>query len=203
MTLPSRSGFTLVEVIVSLTVASLALTAGFATLAFVQDRTDAAEAASRVAIAGAAQRATLIEWLESARADAPTGEDFNGAEDEDPGVEKDLLLMPTTARTPLGHGTSVVGLYIDEDPETPERGLVAELTGSTLGAEPRRMELAPEAVSMRIRYLPDAEDAVDWVDTWSSGTLPRGVEITLGAAPGDSLPFMLRHPIRVAFGAVQ
>jgi len=198
----ARSGFTLVEAIVSLTVASLALAAGFAALSFVQDRADATDEAARTAIGGAAQRAMLVEWLENARASAPTGENFTGLQSEDPAIERDLLLVPTTARTPGGHGASVVGLYIDDDPLTPERGLVAELTGPTVGQEPRRMEIVPQAGSMQIRYLPDADDA-EWVDTWSTGTLPRGIEVTLGAAPGDSLPIMLRHPIRVAPGAVR
>lgn len=197
----NRSGFTLVEVLVSLTVASLALTAAFAALAFVRDRSAATEEAARAAVAGAAQRATLIEWLEGARATAPTGESFQGSQGEDPDAVQDLLLFPTTAPTPLGDGYSVVGLYIDEDPETPERGLVAELTGSTFGAEVRRMELVPEAATMRIRYLPDSEGATEWVETWNAGRLPRGVEITLGAAARDSLPLLLRFPVRVALGA--
>jgi len=205
----TRQGFTLLEVIVSITVASLTLAAGFAALSFVQERADATEEASRTAISGAAQRTTLVEWLENARVFAPIGElltgplpNFAGMPSEDPDVELDRLRMPTTARTPLGSGASVVTLYIDDDPLTPERGLVAEFTGSNATQQPQRMELVPQAGWMRIRYLPDADDA-EWVDSWSGNFLPRGIEITLGAADGDSLPMMLRYPIRVAPGAVQ
>jgi hypothetical protein len=132
-----------------------------------------------------------------------TSEPFDGQEDQKSGVPRDALLIPTTARTPLEGFTTVMGLYIDDDPETPEQGLVAEMTGVQLGAEPRRMELVHQADGMNIRYLPDVPKA-EWVDGWQEqNELPRAVEITLTAARGDTLPALLRLPIRVAIGAVQ
>lgn len=206
-----RSGFTLVELLVGLTVAGVALLAGFTALAVVQDRGAAVEVSSRTALAGATQRKLLMDWLINARYEAPTGEQFEGMEGEAPdGTPQDLLLFPTTARTPLNNRSTVVGLYIDEDPETPERGLVAEMTGLTFSAAPRRMELVPSAGGMQIRYLPEAEGQaaaaggpVLWVDAWSGGGLPRGVEITLLPVAGDTLPPLLRLPLRVALASVR
>ena len=194
-----RGGFTLVEVVIGMTVASLALGAGFAALAIVQDRSDHANTSARAALAGATQRAMLVDWLKNALARAPTSEQFEGMDDLQSGEESDMLLVPTTARTPIDTQVSVVGLYIDVDPDTPQRGLVAELTGVRFGpGEP--FEIAPEVAGMQIRYLPNIDGVVEWVDGWSDNGLPRGIEITLTAAPGDSLPLMLRLPIRVALG---
>jgi prepilin-type N-terminal cleavage/methylation domain-containing protein len=199
----SRGGFTLIELLVGMTVAALALAAGFAALAAVNDRSVEAEASDIAAIAGATQRQLLVSWLSEARIVAVTGEPFDGQEDEKQGVPRDALLLPTTARTPLEGPTTVMGLYIDDDPETPERGLVAEMTGVQLGAEVRRFELVPQADGMQIRYLPNGP-APQWIDGWQEQpSLPRAIEITLIPARGDTLPRLLRLPVRVAIGALQ
>jgi prepilin-type N-terminal cleavage/methylation domain-containing protein len=196
-----RGGFTLIELLVGLTVASLALLAGFTALGTVADLGDRAEDAAREAVAGATQRGLLVEWLAGARMRASTGETFEGVQQEERGRVVDLLLFPTTARTPLGGTSAVIGLYIDQDEETPERGLVAELSGMTFGTELRRMELVPEAAMMRIRYLAEGRGLDEWEDSWTArNRLPRLIEITLFPAPGDSLPLLLRHPLRVAPG---
>jgi hypothetical protein len=155
-------------------------------------------------LSGATQRKLLMDWLVASRFRAPTGEQFEGIEGEsERGLPQDLLLFPTTARTPLNNRSTVVGIYIDEDPDTPERGLVAEMTGLSFADEPRRMELVPEAGAMQIRYLPEAEGLGDWVDGWVGNSLPRGVEITLWPAPGDTLPPLLRLPLRVALASLR
>lgn len=197
-----RSGFTLIEVLVGLTVASLALLAGMSALGFVSERSAHAEAATISAVGGATQRALLVDWLAGARFRAPTGEQFEGMQEDLNGELTDLLLFPTTARTPLSGGSTVIGLYIDDDPETPERGLVAELTGMSFNVEPTRMQLVPEAGLMRIMYLPQEAGAV-WQELWTQNGLPRAVEITLFPAPGDSLPLLLRYPVRVGLGAAR
>jgi prepilin-type N-terminal cleavage/methylation domain-containing protein len=197
-----RAGFTLLELLVGLTVASLALSAGFATLAFVRDRGERAEVESRVAVGGATQRALLMDWLAAARFRAPAGEQFQGDDVVENGDTLDTLRFPTTAATPLEGAVTVVGLSIDTDPETPEQGLVAEMTGVVLGAEGRRMELVPQAIGLNIRYLPNVAGEVEWTDGWNGrNELPRAVEITIKPVPGDTLPALLRLPLRVAVGA--
>lgn len=202
--LAARTGFTLLEVLVGLTVASLALLAGVLALAAVQDRSGHAEEAAREAISGATQRALLVDWLGGARVRARTGEQFEGMQDDVGGRLVHRLVVPTSARTPLGVSSTVVGLYIDDDPETPERGLVAALTGSTFGAEPRRMELVPQAGEMHVRYLDAVGGVPVWDETWAGrNRLPRLVEITLVPARGEVLPLLLQYPIRVALGGGQ
>ena len=197
-----RAGFTLLELLVGLTVASLALSAGFATLTFVRDQGERAEEEARVAVAGATQRALLMDWLAAARFRAPAGEQFQGDDLQEDSDTLDTLLFPTTATTPLEGSVTIVGLYIDTDEETPEQGLVAEMTGVVLGAEARRMELVPNAIGLNIRYLPNVAGEVEWTDGWNGrNELPRAVELRIIPARGDTLPALLRMPIRVAVGA--
>lgn len=199
-----RDGFTLVEVIVGLTVAALALTAGFTALAFVDDRAKHAEAVTVAALADAAARQLLVDWLAGARLRAPNrGEQFQGLDAEEHGVESDELIFPTTASTPLQAPQTVVRLYIDRDEETPERGLVAELTEREID-EPRRIELVPSAGAMELRFLPDLEGQVEWVPGWLGiDQLPRAVELVLHPARGDTLPRSLRYPLRVPLGTLR
>lgn len=131
---------------------------------------------------------------------------FTGLNAEDNGLETDEIYFPTTARTPLHVPNTLVHLYVDLDDATPERGLVAALTEGQLD-EPRRVELVPQVVDMELRYLPDVEggvDAVDWESGWvGRNALPKAVELVLTAAPGDSLPPLLRYPIRVPLGTLR
>lgn len=199
-----RGGFTLIEVLVGMAVAALALAAGFTTLAFVQDRADQAEAAVVPALAGATTRALLTEWLSGALARAPgRGERFQGLDAAEAGGVADELVFPTTARTPLSVGTTVVRLYVDAQDSTVERGLVAELTERVTDV-PRRVELLPQVTGMEIRYLPDVEEATEWLPSWiGNRSLPRAVEIRLASAGRDSLPSILRHPLRVHLEAAR
>lgn len=197
-------GFTLIEVLVGMTVAAVALAAGFAALSFVQDRAGQAEAAMVPAISGAATRALLSEWLAGARMQAPgRGDRFQGLDSDASETGSDELIVPTTARTPLSVGTTVVRLYIDREDSTAELGLVAELTERP-GDLPERLELLGQASDMELRYLPDVADATEWLDEWvDSRSLPLAVEITLSATPPDSLPTLLRYPLRVPLEAAR
>jgi len=197
-----RDGFTLIELIVGLTVSALALTAGFAALSFVADRATQAETATVTALEGVAARELLVDWLTGARLQAPgnTGS-FQGSDNEAlGGLADDQLLFPTTARTPLHVRNTVVRLYIDRDEETPETGLVAELT-ERLQDEPRRVELVREAVGLDLHYLPESTDAFEWMPDWlGRNQLPKAIELLIQVPRGDTLPPLLRYPIRVALG---
>ncbi len=202
--LKSRAGFTLVEVLVGMTVAALALGAGFAALSFVGDRSRDAEISAKTALEGAVAREMLVDWLSGAlfRASNRAGE-FQGLDAEENGLDSDELYLPTTAMTPLHASTTVVRLFIDVNDTTPERGLVAELTERTQD-EPMRVELVPQAARLDLAFLPDVPDAEEWLPSWvGQGGLPRAVELRLTAASGDSLPPLLRLPIRVALGTVR
>jgi prepilin-type N-terminal cleavage/methylation domain-containing protein len=196
-----RGGFTLVEVIVGMAVAALAIAAGFGALAAVGDRARHAEDANVAALEGAAVRALLSDWLENSRL-AHANERFQGigAATSESGLDE--LIFPTTASTPLHEPTTLVRLYIDSDPETPERGLVAELS-TGFDEERRRFELVPGAGTLALRYLPVVDAPHEWQEEWLLGTRPAGVELVLQAAPGDTLPALLRLPLRVALETIR
>jgi prepilin-type N-terminal cleavage/methylation domain-containing protein len=191
-------GFTLMEVLIGLTVAAMALTAGFATLGFITDTDEPVDVASALALRGATTRNLLTEWLGEARYQVGRmGISFQGLDDEVYGTETDEIIFPTTASTPLGVGTTTVRLFVDQDRDTPERGLVAELTDLPAD-EPRLVELVPEVGSLELRYLLPIEGTVgEWVDGWISNRLPRAVEVVLGPSAYDTLPPLLRYPLLV------
>jgi prepilin-type N-terminal cleavage/methylation domain-containing protein len=192
-------GFTLMEVLIGLTVAALALTAGFATLGFITDTDEPVDVASALALRGATTRNLLTGWLDEARyRTGRRGVTFQGLDDEVYGTDADEIIFPTTARTPLGVGTTAVRLFIDSDASTPERGLVAELRELPTD-EPRLVELVPEAGSLVIRYLLPVEGTTgQWVDGWISNRLPQAIELTLGPTRYDTLPPLLRYPLLVS-----
>lgn len=75
---------------------------------------------------------------------------------------------------------------IDEDPETPERGLVRReqrlLTAATTDQEDSldTLEIAPEIVGLRFRYLLGAEWVTAW-DSRQSESIPQAVEAAVTA----------------------
>ena len=197
-------GFTLMEVLIGLTVAALALTAGFATLGFILDSDEPVDEAASLALRGATTRHLLMDWLGEARYSAGRmGETFQGLDGAVFGTPSDELIFPTTASTPLGVGLTTVRLYIDLDQSTPERGLVAALT-EHITDEPRLVELVPEAGSLEIRYpLPIEGTTGEWVDGWISNRLPQAILLTLGPSRHDTLPPLLRYPLLVPLEATR
>ena len=195
-----QRGFTLIEVLVGLTVAALALSAGFATLAFLSDREEPVDTVSAVALRGATTRSLLIGWLSEARLQAyRRGPVFQGFDAEERGASSDELNFPTRASTPLGVGTSIVRLFIDRDTQTPEKGLVAELT-ERASDEPRVVELVPEAGALEISYLMPIDGSTgEWTPAWvNTRRLPKAIRLALAATAPDTLPSLLRYPILVA-----
>jgi prepilin-type N-terminal cleavage/methylation domain-containing protein len=194
----TAGGFTLVEVLVGLAVGGIVVLAGFATLGALHDRAEHATDATTAALRGATARATLVTWLASAQLQSgELGVRFQGLPADEAGLEWDEVTFPTRATTPMRTPTTAVRLYIDTDPATPERGLVAELSGH-VADEPYRFEIAPEATGLRIRYLPPFGGTQEWTGSWvGENMLPRGVELQLLDDPAEPLPPILRMPIRV------
>lgn len=199
-----RGGFTLIEVVVGLAVGGIVLLIGFATLATVQDRSDHVETSGVRALEGAASRMAIIEWLSSAglqSSELSIG--FAGSDASELDLPADEITFPTRAPTPRRVPVTGVRLFIDVDPLTRERGLVAQFTG-LLGETPTAMEIAPQATNLFIRYLPVSDVDVEWTESWvAQGQLPRAVEITLADSPGDPLPALLKMPIRIPLATLR
>ena len=95
--------------------------------------------------------------------------------------------------TPINYTEAVVHLFVDRDPETPERGLVAEMQ-SLEAATMARTELDSAVTGLLVEYLDETTNR--WVPR-KEGVVrnPRAVRMTLSARAPDTLPPLLRLPI--------
>ncbi len=195
-----RAGMTLVELMVGLAVAGMALAAGVAAVRSVADhRARAAEAASRVEH-DAAVRRRLVEWLAGARLSPDEGgPEFRGISGIRAGGDDDELSFVTRTDAGPVQGFARIRLYVDRDSTTPQRGLVAAVTEWRGTGPEQRLELAPAATGLRARYLSALSAQPVWLPSWiSSSILPRAVELRVQGA--DSVPPLLRLPVLVSLG---
>ena len=200
----TRPGFTLLELMVGLTVGSLALAAGMGALGFVGERSAHAEAATATALEAATNRQLLVDWLSGIRLRSINGTDgFQGLDMQYEGQDDDILLFPSTADTHLRAGETIIRLYIDRNDETAEQGLVAELQVQR-GLPSRVVELVPGAAGLQVRYLPPPTGVPsEWTDIqWTArNQLPRALELTIIPRADVILAPLLLYPIRVALGS--
>ena len=195
-----RSGMTLIELLVAITVTGMALSAGYGALSWMSLARQRAEESTDAVWRAAAVRRTITTWLAGATLSVTPGDaDFRGVDGERDHLDDDALTFRTTAPTPLGTAETVVTLMIDRDDDTPEKGFVARLS-EPHGARHATVELDPRAVALDARYLSGISGTAGWGTSWiSTSVLPRGVRLSVSAARGDSLPPLLRVPMVVAF----
>ena len=197
-----RRGLTVIELIAALAITALAATIGGATLALLGDHRDRLREAA-VTARGALVRRTVIEWLEGAHgASGLVGDSAQPAfqlfDITNRGRAVDELQFMTTAVSPSGGADMLVRLYVDAEPRTPERGLVAELATWPV-VRTVRMELDSTVTELEIRCLTDLLGTRRWVSSWMSASLvPRGMELRLRAGRDAPLDPLLRLPIVVA-----
>jgi len=194
------SGFTLVELIVSLTITGAVLLAGFAGFGAILDRRDTAAQVLDQVSRSSAQRELLRSWIEAARIPQQGEPAFAGLDALYGKLPDDGLTFLTAAATDLDGVATVIRLAVDRDEPTTERGLVAYLTSWPAGAR-RTLEIDRRVTGIELRYFSIPLGDRGWLPSWVSSTiLPSGVEIRLF---GDSLPALLRLPLLVPIGGVQ
>ncbi len=205
---PRSSGFTLLEVVVALVVAGVAVAIGYAGLATVSEASARSRASSQPVIAAAAARSALSAWLSSATL-MEGAHPFRGVHRTDGPTRSDDLTTAISSGGSLRPGPRRLRLWVDTDPLTPERGLVVELAplGDNGLASTDTLEIAPSATGLALRYLVLVDGKERWVDEWvSQSQLPRAVEFRalelerarLGAFDDvPSLPPLLAIPIVV------
>lgn len=189
-------GMTLIELLVAMTIAGIALAAGYGMLTMLLDNRERLEEASERAARASALRHSLISWLEGAQvargANGPRYRGIDGIRDDHP---DDELTFFTSAPTPLGSSETIVRLFIDRDEETREEGLTAQFT-EYLGNRSVTVELAPEVEGLDAEYFSRVLGTDRWMPSWiSSSVLPVGVRVTLTAPPAVDLPPLLALPI--------
>jgi prepilin-type N-terminal cleavage/methylation domain-containing protein len=201
-TVRPRHGLTLIELVVAIAITGLALSAGYGVLSWMTEARRAAEERTDALWRAAAVRRAIEGWLAGATlAVAPDVAEFRGLDGVRDRLDDDAITFRTTAPTPLGGAETVVTLAIDHEGDAGSRGLVARFA-EPHGPRRTMMELEPHAVALQARYLSGVSGAERWSDSWVSTTvLPRGVELRISAARGDSLPAILRLPFVVPFAS--
>jgi type II secretory pathway pseudopilin PulG len=192
---------TLLELVVALTITGAALAAGYGAFAGVVDRREAVTVATDSVARAAGVRRMLVAWVGGARVEVGgDGPDFRGLDGVAGTAADDELTFSTDARTPLGDVATLVRVFVDRDPRTPERGLTATLA-EWGGTAATRIELAPDVEGLDVRYGSRVFGRIRWLPSWiSRSVLPRAVEITLSPTAGDTLPALLALPITVLVG---
>ena len=195
-----RSGMTLVELLVGLTVSSLAMTIGFGSLAMVRSTGDRATTALDISIREDAVRDILTKWLDGARLLPEGSAEFRGIDGEVEGWGASEVIFLTTTPTRVHGRETLVRLFIDRNENTPEQGLVAELR-DWRRTRVQRLQLAVGATGLRARFLSGVPGDDTWFPSWISTTvLPRGIELRLETRSPDALPALLQRPLRLRIG---
>jgi prepilin-type N-terminal cleavage/methylation domain-containing protein len=198
----NRPGMTLVEVLVGLSVAGLAISAGYGALGFLTDRTTQLRDASHEIARAAAVRRSLVQWTAGARLVADgTGAPFQGIDGRHDDLEDDMVSFYTTSSTPLEADGSIVRFFMDRDDDTPEQGLVAEFLDPAT-RHMQRIEIEPGITGLELRFLSGIAGDDRWLPSWvSTSVLPRGIEFTLHSSDPDLPDQLVAHPLRIQIGA--
>lgn len=193
----NREGFTLMEMVIAIAMASVVALFVHRGLHELEEMTARAAERREAAAHAAAVRRQLVGWLRGAHLGTePAAGAFEGRDGADArvGSSDDRLAFPTLAPDPFRAGEARVQLGISRGPGTSATGLVARLSYGRDNAGPL-LPLVPQATGFDVRYLFDPGDGPRWTNDWvSSARLPAAVELRLS---GDSLPPLLRFPILV------
>ena len=193
-----EAGLTLLELVVGILITSIAVAGGYASFAALIDHRGRVEAATDRVVRGNSTRTQLATWLASAKLSPeklePTFRGLDGSLDRRP---DDVLEFETTAPT-LDAAVIRIRIAIDRDPDTPETGLVAELTLPE-GGRSERIVLAAEAESFDVHFLGRVSDGRIWLESWISSTLlPVGLQHQISGPVDAKADGLLDLPITVA-----
>ena len=182
-----RRGFTIVELVVALTLSGIVALAAIGAMGVATDASARLRADRRLATSGLTARAQLAGWLRSATLLQGT-EPFVGTRRAGAESRLDELTFAVADGGALHPGPRRLRLLVDRDPATPVDGLVAELS-PLRGASTRTdtVEIAPGVVGLALRYRAGAPARTGWVERWSSTReLPAAVELRLRPATTDA-----------------
>ena len=195
---------TLLELVVGLVITGLVTAAGYGAFATIVDRRSAVRAATVEVERTAALRETLRGWLAGGRVlvqqgGAPrAGGGVGGAE-----AVADEIIVSTYAPAPVAAPTVLLRLFVDDDPDTPERGLAVQFQPSVEDSL-RTRELEPRVHGLRVEYLDGRTQR--WIPAAEVATAqPTALRLTLlgddhPAADADRLPALLQLPFVQVMG---
>ena len=149
----TRSGMTLIELVVALAITGIAVASGYQAYATITDRRSIASERADSIAAAFAVRATLRRWLSDARLTVEEddvifrGVDTGRRLGRDEPASADLVFL-TSARSPVSSHGTVVHLFVARDSGD---GLVAELS-EWRGQGSTRLRLDPRVAGLSIEF---------------------------------------------------
>jgi prepilin-type N-terminal cleavage/methylation domain-containing protein len=215
-----RAGFTLMETIVTIVVMGVIAMVGYEAFTTLIDRRTQIRAAMEETERAAALRAMLASWFARSHLQGPTpsapGMGSVG------GTDKDMFSFITRAPTPSRGFATVMIMFIDENPSTPERGLTVRYLGYSANgrgvpwltfdnsqamqaqdSQMRRVNQSPGArqldstiTGLRVEYLDQRTNR--WLSTRNGSGMPMAARVTLLGSPRAPLPPLLQLPFVVA-----
>jgi len=190
----SRGGFTLVELVVALTVSGVVVLAAHAGLAVITDSWARSRQAAAPVLGGASARAALEGWIRRATF-LPGGDQFRGTDVYRAGQPADEVSFDTGDCGTLRPGPCRVRLWVERPQPGARGGLLAELSpvrGEAL-LPPETLTVAPGATGLELRYLVPQPGGTTWRDGWeSTDLLPRAVALEISS----------QGPVQLGPGAV-
>lgn len=212
----TRSGMTLMELVVAIALTGMMAAAGAATFASIIDHRRVIRESTVATEQAAALREILRTWVVSSsiqiqqgggprgltrsRQATRTGPMSNGGVTA-AATTGDELTFTTSAMTPTPSSNTRVRLFVDGDPNTPESGLTIEYQGSN-AAPLQRLQLDSTIGVMIVEYLDNRTGR--WYPALQAATIqPIALRFTLGPAEGDSIPRLLQLPFIFRMGDAQ
>jgi prepilin-type N-terminal cleavage/methylation domain-containing protein len=212
-----RSGMTLLELVIAITIVAMMATGGAAAFATIIDRQETIRTSSVEVERAAALRETLRQWIVQGEPQIQQGGVPRGARGAAATQLANLaragtsqasvtaaastgneLTVTTSAPNPLMAANVRIRIFVDADDNTPEQGLTIEYQASTQTPLMRREldrsvgDLTVEFYDQRVgRWIPSTE---------ASTEQPIALRITMVPADGMSLPRLLTLPITIVFG---
>lgn len=212
----TRSGMTLMELVVAIALTGMMAAAGAATFASIIDHRRVIRESTVATERAAALREMIRTWvvsssiqiqqgggprgLASSRQSTRTGPMSNAGVTA-AATTGDELTFTTSAMTPTPSSNTRVRLFVDGDPNTTESGLTIEYQGSN-AAPLQRMQLDSAIGVMVVEYLDNRTGR--WYPATQAATIqPIALRFTFAAAEGDSVPRLLQLPFIFRMGDAQ
>jgi prepilin-type N-terminal cleavage/methylation domain-containing protein len=194
-----RAGMTLIELVVALVVAGLALASGYQAYATISDRRLVAVTRSDASTRAFNLRTTINSWLSNARLTVEEDEiSFTSIDDRkqpDQPPRADLVFL-TSARTSVSNHGTIVHLFVARD-SSGGRGLMADLA-EWRGRRHVTRQLDPSIGGLSAEFVSSIGNRTEPTSSWISSTiLPTSVRLRFLATASDSLEPLLRIPLVV------
>jgi prepilin-type N-terminal cleavage/methylation domain-containing protein len=211
-----RRGMTLMELVVAIALTGMMAAAGAATFASIIDHRRVIRESTVETERAAALREMIRTWVVSSsiqiqQGGGPRGLTSTARIGSNPnrmtsGVTAaaqtgDELTFTTSAMTPTPSSNTRVRLFVDGDPNTPEKGLSIEYQGAN-AAPLQRMQLDSAIGTLTVEYLDNRTGR--WYAAAQVATIqPIAMRFALAAAEGDSIPRLLQLPFIFRMGDAQ